>query len=91
MDSILQDCKKCFVTGREDGLHKHHVMNGPFRKKSEKYGLFIWLKPEWHNTSSRGIHFDQEFDLKVKRYAQKVFERKYSHELWMKEFHKNYL
>lgn len=91
MKSILQDKKECFVTGRTEGLHKHHVMNGPLREKSEKFGLYIWLVPELHNMSSKGIHFDQEFDLRVKRYAQKIFEEKYSHNLWMEVFHKNYL
>lgn len=92
MDSILQDKKECFVTGRTDNLHCHHVFEGTAnRRKSEKYGLKIWLIPELHNMSSKGIHFDKIFDLRVKMYAQKVFEEKYSHELWMKEFHKNYL
>ena len=91
MKSILQDKKECFVTGVTEGLHKHHCMNGPLRKKSEQYGLYIWLTPEWHNMSNHGIHFDQEFDLRVKKYAQKKFEELYGHELWMKEFHKNYL
>ena len=91
MKSILQKNKECFVTGRTEGLHKHHVFGGPNRPKSEKYGLFIYLIPELHNMSSKGIHFDKIFDLRVKMYAQKIFEEKYSHELWMKEFHKNYL
>ena len=91
MKSILQENKECFVTGRTEGLHKHHVMNGPLRRKSEEYGLYIWLTPEWHNMSSKGIHFDQEFDLRVKRYAQKKFEEVYSHDKWMQEFHKNYV
>ena len=91
MKSILQKNKECFITGRTDRLHKHHVMNGPLRGKSEKYGLYIWLVPELHNMSSKGIHYDQTFDLRVKMHAQKVFEEKYGHELWMKEFHKNYL
>ena len=91
MKSILQDKKECFVTGVTEGLHKHHVMNGPLRSKSEKFGLYIYLTPAYHNMSNKGIHFDQEFDLRVKRYAQRKFEELYSHELWMKEFHKNYL
>lgn len=89
--SILQSKKECYVTHRTEGLHKHHVMGGPFRAKSERYGLYIWLIPEYHNMSNHGIHFDPEFNLAVKKEAQMAFEEKYSHELWMKEFHKNYL
>jgi hypothetical protein len=91
MKSILQDKKECFITGRTDSLHKHHVIGGPYRKKSEKWGLYIYLIPELHNMSSKGIHFDETFNLRMKMHAQRVFEEKYSHELWMHEFHKNYL
>lgn len=91
MKSILQDKKECFVTGRTEGLHKHHVFEGTAnRRKSEKYGLYIWLIPELHNMSSKGIHFDKNFDKRVKIYAQDKFIELYGKELWMKEFHRNY-
>ena len=92
MKSILQDRKECFVTGRVGDLHKHHVFEGTAnRAKSEKWGLYIYLIPELHNLSDKGIHFDKEFDLRVKKYAQRRFEERFSHELWMEEFHRNYL
>lgn len=92
MKSILQSKKECFVTGRTYNLHEHHVFEGTAnRRKSEKWGLKIWLIPELHNTTSKGIHFNNEFDDEVKRFAQQKFEELYGHEKWMKEFKKNYL
>ena len=91
MKSILQKNKECFVTGRTDGLHKHHVFEGTSnRRKSEKWGLYIWLIPELHNMSSKGIHFNYNFDLKVKKFAQKRFVEEFGYEKWMDEFHKDY-
>lgn len=92
MKSILQSEKECFVTGRKEGLHKHHVFEGTAnRKKSEEWGLYIWLTPEFHNMSSKGIHFNKDFDMRVKQYAQKEFEKRWGHEKWMEEFHRNYI
>lgn len=41
--SIMQDEKACYITGRTDHLHKHHIFGGGRRKISEKWGLWIWL------------------------------------------------
>ena len=90
-ESIMQTEKACYKTGRTYGLHKHHIFFGPNRKKSEEYGCWIWLIPELHNTSDQGIHHNRDFDLKVKKECQEKFEEKYSHELFMKEFGRNYL
>lgn len=39
--SIMQDEKVCYITGRTDHLHKHHIFGGGRRKISEKWGLWI--------------------------------------------------
>ena len=43
------------------GAHKHHIFGGANRKYSEEDGLFIYLTPEMHNMSDRGIHFNLAF------------------------------
>jgi hypothetical protein len=91
MKSILQDEKKCFFTGFTTGLHEHHVFNGPLRKKSERYGLKVWLRYDWHIQTPYAVHNNKENDLVLKRMAQKKFEEIYGHEKFMQEFHKNYL
>ena len=90
-NSILQQKKECFVTHREYGLHKHHIFEGPNRRISEEYGFFIWLIPHYHNMSDEGIHFDKEFDLKVKKMCQAKFEETHTREEFMALIGRNYL
>lgn len=54
---------------------------------SDKYGLIVPLCPMHHDM----IHTVQTEDIRLKKAAQRKFEMIYSHEKWMKEFHKNYL
>lgn len=89
--SLLQNEKKCYITGSTNNLHQHHVYGGCNRKNSDKYGCWIWLRADWHNLSSYGVHFNKELDLKLKRECQKKFEEKYSHEKFMEVFKRNYL
>ena len=73
--SILQQEKECFVTHFKYGLHKHHIYGGPNRRISEREGFYIWLVPRFHNMSDDGIHFNKEFDLRVKRLCQAEYEK----------------
>lgn len=88
----LQKTKQCYVTHRTDGLQRHHVIYGTAnRRKSDKYGLTVWLRPEWH-TGQTGVHGgNKELDLKLKQLAQTEFEKVYGHEKWMNVFGRNYL
>lgn len=88
--SIMQDEKACYITGRTDHLHKHHIFGGGRRKISEKWGLWIWLTGEYHNLSSHGIHFDAKLDRLVKTQCQQRFEELHGHGQWMKVIGKNY-
>lgn len=88
----LQNAKTCYVTGRTDGLHKHHIFYGNGKRElSEKYGLYIWLRPDYHNMSDYGIHFNPGFDLDVKQYAQVKFEEAHSRKEFIKLFGRSYL
>ena len=91
MKSLLQAEKECYITGSTEGLHKHHIFFGPNRQNSEKYGCWVYLRADWHNMSDRGVHFNKELDLKLKREAQAAFEKKYDHEKFMEVFGRNYL
>jgi hypothetical protein len=87
----LQDKKECFVTHSTASLTRHHIFYGPLRKKSEKFGLVVWLRADWHNTSNYGVHFNPALDKYLKKIAQKAFEGVYGHEKFMTEFGRNYL
>ena len=41
--------------------------------------------------SNHGVHADKDLDLRIKRETQMRFEELYGHEIFMKEFGKNYL
>lgn len=65
-----------------------HCLDGSRRKKAEQFGLWVWLDHDLHMSA----HFsDSKLLYALRRAAQKRFEELYSHELWMKEFGKNYL
>lgn len=89
--SLLQNEKKCYITGAINNLHQHHIYMGANRKNADKWGCWVWLRADWHNMSNYGVHFNRELDLKLKRECQKKFEELYDHETFMKVFHKNYL
>lgn len=66
---------------------------GANRQKSIKYGLVVFLTPEMHNMSNKGVHFNREFDLYLKRIGQKAWQDYYNKtkEDFLREFKKNYL
>lgn len=89
--SIMQTEKECYYSHRTDHLDQHHVMNGnAYRQKSDKYGLWVWLHHDIHMYLHQ-TEAGQELAKELKRKAQRAFEAKYGHDLWMNEFHKNYL
>ncbi len=91
MDSILQDKKECYITGWTTELHKHHIYPGSRRKASEQWGCWVWLRSDWHNLASYGVHFNRDLDLKLKCKCQERFEELYGHEKFVEVFGRNYL
>ncbi len=91
--SIIQGEKVCFITGDSYNLHSHHIFGGSCRKLSEKYGLKIWLRADWHNMSNYGIHFDSELNNRVKKVTQKIAMAFYgwSTEDFIRIFGRNYI
>lgn len=89
--SIMQNDKKCYITGDISNLHKHHIYMGAFRKKSETYGCWVWLRADWHNMSNYGVHFNHDLDIKFKKECQRKFEKIYGREKFIEVFKKNYL
>ena len=91
---IMQSQKVCYVCSITQNLEAHHCFGGALRNKSERYGLTIYLCMRHHTGADavdKGVHFNRYLDLRLKRMAQMRFEQIYGHELFMAEFHKNYL
>ena len=93
MKSVLQTNKECWVCGRTENLHSHHIFGGTANRKiSERYGLKIWLCYYHHNGSNEGIHFNKALDIRAKQMAQSYFEANIGNrDLFIREFGKNYL
>ena len=101
-DKLSRECLLCreeadrigyYGELRHTGLHKHHLMHGwADRNKAEHYGLWAYVCNERHHEyGPEAPHVNKEVDLHLQQIAQRAFEQKYSHELWMQEFKKNYL
>ena len=81
-------------TVRFAGSHKHHIFGGvPNRRYSDEDGLVIFLRPEDHNMSNKGIHFNKEFDLYAKQKAQKRWMEFYNktEEQFIKRYGRSWL
>jgi hypothetical protein len=93
MKSVLQKEKCCYVCGTTYDLHEHHIFFGTAnRKKSEKYGLKVYLCANHHNFSSAGVHLNKELDKGLKRMAQAYFESCIGNRLdFIREFGKSWL
>ena len=64
---IMPDNPPYWRNKRLDGLVRHEVMFGVRnRQKSIDDGLVVFLIPQLHNMSDKGVHFNREFDLLIK-------------------------
>ena len=93
IQSIMQETKECYITGDTQGLHKHHIYRGQNRNNSEIYGCWVWLRWDWHDGASYGVHGSGggELDRKLRQERQEKFEAIYGHEAFIKIFGRNYL
>lgn len=70
---MTDDMRSCYVCGAK-AVDYHHVMHGPDKKLSEKYGLMVPLCRDCHN---KVHHEGGELDRILKQDAQRAFIRKY--------------
>lgn len=74
------------------GLHKHHIMFGiANRKKSEHFGLWVYLCVPHHEYGPDAVHSNRDVRIFLCRIGQQVFEQKYSHEKYMQEFGRDWM
>lgn len=91
------DERRCFLCGRngaEDPLDRHHIFGGANRKKSEMYGLVVYLcHNRCHIFGKCSVHQNVKQMQKLKRYGQLKAMRDlhWSEEDFIKEFGKSYL
>ena len=71
---IQEDREHCFLCGRNAsadyfGLDEHHVFFGALRKKSEKYGLKVYLCHD--RCHLNGVHKYADMNRQVQKVVQK--------------------
>ena len=73
MKSILPGDEKgrCFLCGKYGPTEEHHIFGGPFRKKSEYYGLKAHLCHWCHNEPPNGTHQNPAVRAYLKELAQR--------------------
>ena len=90
----MNDNPPIWYNKRFNGSHRHEIFYGVRnRKKSIEDGLVVFLRPELHNASSLGVHFNREFDLMIKREAEKRWLEYYHKDIedFIKKYGRNYL
>lgn len=91
---ILNDNPPYWRNERHSGLVRHEAFFGTRnRQRSIKDGLVVFLTPELHNMSNKGVHFNREFDLMIKQAAEKRWLEYYGKTIddFIREYGKNYL
>ena len=91
MDSIIAKEKRCYLCGSTSFLEKHHIFNGADRKKSEKYGLTVYLCHYCHNEPPKGVHHNAENNRALKEIGQREFEKQYPALSFRQIFGRNYI
>ncbi len=99
-DSILHNKgnRTCFLCMKLHGdcrkfpyLEAHHVFGGANRKKSENYGLKVYLCLEHHREGPEAVHRNHDMMRLVQQEGQQAFHLTYPEIDFRKEFGKNYL
>lgn len=90
--SFDQEIYYCGECGRV-ACHNHHIVYGWGRRKiSDKYDCTqIKLCYKCHEAAHGRLDIGYNLNLKLRKQAQKEFVKKYSFELWVKEFEEDYL
>lgn len=86
-------CKNCFACNSAGYTEEHHIFHGSAnRRKSEIWGLKVRLCYRHHRDPHLGVHGENtELDKSLKAAGQQEFEARYSREMFMEEFGRNYL
>lgn len=90
----MAHCWLCGRNGTADPLDRHHIFGGAYRKKSEKYGLVVYLcHSECHIFGAKAAHRSRETADRLCRWGQAkaMRENGWTTERFMQEFGRNYI
>ena len=91
MRSIMQDEKKCYVTGAESGLDLHHIYAGKNRQASDRNGFTVWLAHPVHMALHAHQRPFETLDARLRRDCQRKFEETHSRAEFMAIIGASYL
>lgn len=92
--SILQTDRECYLCGGQNILDEHHVFGAANRKKSEKYGLKVYLcHDSCHIFGKNSVHQNATVNnaLQVKAQEKAMEHYGWSVDDFRNIFGKNYL
>ena len=86
-------CWNCGRNGNGNPLNRHEVFYGPFREKSKRLGLWVYLCHNGCHQGRYGVHENWYADWKLKNCAQHAAMRHYhwSEEDFIREFGRSYI
>lgn len=90
----MRSCWLCGRNGTADPLDKHHIFGGAYRKKSEKYGLTVYLcHHDCHIFGEKAAHNCRETADELHKYGQRLWMERTggSADDFIAEFGRNYL
>lgn len=91
---MARECWLCGRNGCADPLDKHHIFGGTNRKKSEKYGLYVYLcHDRCHENGREAAHRNRATMQLLHEYGQQLAmeENGWTAEDFRFEFGKNYI
>lgn len=84
---ITGNLNVCYICSRRKKDDLHEIFGGSNRKKSMQWGTVIPICRECHDR----WEYDKQLREEMQDEVQKLFEKQYSHELFMAEFRRSYL
>ena len=88
-------CYLCMIQeknyNRYNYLEEHHIFGGPNRKKSEEYGLKVYLCLRHHREGKHAVHNNHENMRLLQREGQQAFQVVYPDLDFGQVFKTNYL
>lgn len=90
----MPECFLCGRNGSADPLDRHHIFGGPYRKKSERLGLVVYLcHNRCHIFGPLATHQNQGTMQKLHEYGQRkaMTEQGWTTDDFIREFGRNYL
>ena len=81
----------CYLCGKYGPVERHHIFQGAYRKKAEKYGFIVNLCHFCHNEPPMGVHHNKEKRIALRQTCQKEYEQTHTREDFINEFGRSYL